>query len=730
MTANDPSVVDELSERSYFDRDYSITSRRRLLVTLASGGPVLLAGCGGKGSTTPTGTTRSQHTTPANDSTDNLQHVRGQTFRAPTRQDPAKTAFYRGGPTLQQTAYAAVAKEPATYSLRVFLRPPGVWSNGQFVNPLGLDGSPPLLYNWLENIDITPTEITVMIRADASWSDGNPITGTDIAVPPIERTLLKYFLPPPRYAPEPEGPSRWDRPDEPQRVLAAFDDFEINEKSVTYRSSGGHFDQFYEKTIGLWFGPVFPPLSPTHIGPFDAHADAVIETARRAQAGEIYPWHGQAYDDPNKQSLVEEHLADPKYVRKFADPDNVHAIGAWDLVAIDGKEFVFEPNSHHRQAETINFDTVRFEYTRGTQRLRTAVKSDRLDFGRLGTTPKTVVESFPDNLEIIRVPGGVHTGNELAMNFAHPALGTREVRLAIMYALDQSTIAKNIHQSVAVPVTTPGGDCWRATLYVNQDTIDETFTTYKQDRKRAATLMQKAGYSRDDGQWVNADGKPFTLLLPTPSSPPKWEPAVASQLSEFGIDTTVQTLDGTVFTSRRDEGKFAIWPASGTATADGLATLGIWAAAAKNPDRFGIYPANQFETGKFSDSGAPLPHTEERWRVFTIRAPPVGKPNGQLKEYHPAALALLDETNPPPQEFRRRIKIGMWLANWYLPTIPINKRYVQHFIDDAHWVWPTDTVMWKNFTEGTSLSPKALLGDLDVRANPDNPEKGATVGEK
>lgn len=719
MTERDPLLGDERPGHPQHETGSSVAYRRRqLLQTLATGGALGLAGCSGTDTTTPSDTA-SGGLTSTEEATTDRQHVRGQTFRMPTRQDPAKTSFFRGGHTLQKTAYAVIAKEPASYSLRVFLRPPGVWTNGQLVNPLGLDGEAPLQYSWLENIDVTPTEVTTSIRADARWSDGHPITGTDIAVPPIERTLRKYFAPPPAYAPGPQYEAAPDTPDQPPLVLGAFDDFEISDKSVTYRSSAGYFDQFYEKNIALWFGPIYPPLSPTHIAPFDTYADAVIETARRAQAGDIYPWYERGFGDPTRQSLIEEHLADTKYVRKFANPENVLALGAWDLAAFDGTDFVFEPNPHHRHADTINFETVRFEFTRGTQRLRAAVKADRLDFGMLGTTPQGVVESFPDSIEILRVPGGLHTGNELQINFDHPALGTREVRLAIMYALDQATIANNIHPSVAVPITTPGGDSWHATTYASQEWIDETLTTYPQDRERAANLMREAGYAWDGRQWIDADGEPLALTLPTASSPPTWEPTVANQLTEFGIDTTVRTLDGNVFAQRRDEGEFAVWAASKSAI------MGIWRNAATSPDKYGIYPDEQFETGKFSDNGTPIPRTEDRWRVFTIQAPPVGQPDGPLQEYHPAALALLRETNPPAEEFRRRMKIGMWLVNWFLPTIPINKQYIQHFIDRVHWMWPTDTLLWKNFTNGLSLSTKGMVGDLELRANPDNPEEGA-----
>lgn len=696
-----------------------IHSRRRLLETLTAGGSLLLAGCGGSESTTPTATASGGPTPTTGTSTDDLSQVQGQTLRAPTRQDPKKTAFYGWGlvSTLQDTAYATVVKEPASYSLRRFLRQSGVWLDGRLGGPRP---DAEIQYTWIkEPIEITPTEVTITIREDATWSDGHPITGRDLALRPLEGSLTEYLLP--AYAPDTDA--------EPILPNLAFDDFEIGDRSVTYRSSDGYFEQFVDTGIALWLGPIYPSLSPTHLAPFDTYADAVIETARRAQAGEIYPWYKRSLGDPHKESLIREHLGEAKYVRKFSKPENVLATGTWDLVALDGTDFVFEPNPHHPRVDAINFETVRFEFTRGTQRQRAALKADRFDFSSAGTTPQAVVESFPDHIETIRIPGGLHTGNELAINHDHPALGNRAVRLALMYALDQPTIAENIHPSVAVPVETPGGACWNATDYVSQKWLDGNLATYPQDREKATRLMRDAGYTREGQQWVDGEGEALALTLPTPSDTPTWEPTVASQLNEFGIPTTVQTLDGTVFGTRRDAGEFAIWPSSAaTSVSLALHTLFVWENAATNPDKYGIYPSEQFETGEFSTNGTPLPRTQERYRVFTIRAPPIGQPDGPFQEYHPAALNLSLETLSQ-QEVRHRVKIGMWLANWYLPKVPINKQYVQHFIDAAHWLWPIDTTSWQSFTEGDYRVPKEVLGDLPLRANPDNPEEGASVGE-
>lgn len=705
MTDHGPPVVDELEASVNEDAGSLTHSRRRLLQTLTAGGSFLLAGCGG-GVSTDTTTTRS-----------------GQILRAPAQQHPEKTAFYGWATVsqLQKTAYATVVKQPASYGLRRFIRQPGVWIDGQLGGPRP-DAS--IQYNWLQKpIEITSTEITVTIRDDATWSDGNPITGTDIALRPLEATISRYSSPP-EYAPEAQT-KPYHTPDEPRRVRFAFDDFEITDSSVTYRSSDGYFDQFPEKLVALFLGPFYPTISPTHIAPFDTYSDAVIETARRAQAGEIHPWFRRNAGDPTQRSLIREHLGDAKYVRKFSKPENVLSTGKWKLVEFDDTDFVFEPNSHHPEANTINFESVRFVFTQGTQRMRAAVKNNRFDFGSLGETPQSIVDAFPDNIHILRVPGGLHTGNELDINHDHPALGNRNVRLAITYALDQPTIANNIHESLTVPVTTPGGDSWNATDFVSKDWIDENLTTYSRNRALAADLMGDADYTKEGGQWVGPDGEALTVTLPTSSSTPTWESTVASQLSEFGIDTTVRTLEESAFSQRLENGKFAIWPSSGTTSAAATHTLFIWRNAASSPDKYGLYPDEQFQTGKFSRSGTPLPKTEGRYRVFSIMAPPIGQPEGSLQKYHPASLALSTShlSSLSWGEFQRRVKIGMWLANWYLPTIPLNKRYLQHFIDQAHWVWPTDTTSWQSFTGGTgSRVPKEVLGDIQLQANPENPE--------
>lgn len=672
-------------------------SRRRLLKTMTVGGALALSGCGQDASGTRTGSPGSAATT----------------FRFPVSENaPNKTSFF---PLAPESTFATVVKEKPKGKLDGFL-----WENGQWFDGLWVGAD--VQYSWADGMTITPTEVTVSIGDNARWSDGHQITGRDIAVPVLDSTIDRFFRP--TYAS--------DEKDEPSFVLGAFDDFEITEQSVTYRSSQAYFDQFWDWAIRTWLG-AFDHV-PTHIEPYDAYAEGVVETVHRAQTGDIHPWGdrrrpGRGGTGPTKQALRQKHLDDRKYVEKFADPANVLASGAWDLVELRGSEaFVFEPNPHHRNADRINYESVVLEYTQSDQRKHAALKADQLDYGS-GVTPQTMVESFPSHITEFRIPGGWGTGNELGLNFNHPALGNRYVRLAIMYALDQPTIAGNIHQSTAKPVATPGGDCWDATDYVSQGWIDETLTTYSTNGEKAASLMRKAGYTNDGGQWQGPNGDAITLTLATTRDTPRWEPTVASQLSEFGIKTSVQSLSDSVFQDRVEAGEFPLWARSGGSTSTAAATLAFWLAPPKYRQQYGIYPEEQFETGRFSTEGDPLPRTEDRWRIFTIDAPPIGQPDSPLDDYHPSALALAFHTNPPAAEFRRRVKNAMWLANWFLPTIPINKTFEQHFIDDTHWVWPTDTPSWQTFTAGGQRLVESILAGGKIRANPNDPEERAAVAE-
>lgn len=207
------------------------------------------------------------------------------------------------------------------------------------------------------------------------------------------------------------------------------------------------------------------------------------------------------------------------------------------------------------------------------------------------------------------------------------------------------------------------------------------------------------------------------LSPPCPFPPGPLDGSVTSAFTLYGGVTR------SAYSDRLENGEYPLWVSrANSATNKAPATLFVWHLAPENHHQYGIFPDEQFETGRISEHGVPLPHTADRFRVFTVRAPPVGDPDGDHRAYHPAALSLsLPRTDP--EEFRRRVRVGIWLANWYLPTLPVTKKIEQHFVDDTHWEWPRDTPSWQSFIgDGPRVSSGIFAGG-HIRANPDNPEE-------
>lgn len=706
-------------------RERATSSRRRVLEAMTAGSTILLAGCGGSNPGTPTsGQDTPQNTPTATESTpapsSGLAHVNGQTLVTTISDVPNEESFL-AMPSLTHLLFPTFNKaklSPASVRIMRFTYETGVWADAIWPGSGGQT-----YYNWIEEpIQISPTELTVNIRDDAMWSDGNPVTGKDIATIPLGMGLRRSD--PPFYASDDDIP--------PQVSYNAIDGVEVNEKSVTYKSSAGHFEGFWDldltRRFGTWKGP---HLIPTQIEPWKSYSDALVELANQVHAGEINPWESDS--DPSKKDLVLEHLADPKWAKKLSKPENVHSTSVWKMVEMDGtSKFVFEVNEHHRNADQVNFDGLELVNTPSPKREQAALQTDSLDYASTITSPRVpqgVVDALPDNIEEMRVPGGIETGTEIAVNHNVSPVDQRNVRAAIMYALDTAEIANAIHPNAALPVTTPGGDCWDAADYVGSGWVSSNLITYNQDLEAAASLMREAGYTKEGGTWVDSEGEPVTLIFPTEKSTPTYEPVVAAQLREFGLESEVNSLSGSAYWQRLGGGELAIWNSTRPAFTNYAPLVSIpWYQSVYNRP-YNLFSDEAFDQGEFSEDGFPIPRTEDRWSVFTVEAPPVGEPGGELQEYNIGSMALSIYTNPPVEEYVERLKTMMWVGNWYLPSIPIAKELEQHFIDDDHWLWPRDTKDWEAYTDGAPKQRGGLFSHGYIQANPDDPEAGASVDE-
>lgn len=107
-----------------------------------------------------------------------------------------------------------------------------------------------------------------------------------------------------------------------------------------------------------------------------------------------------------------------------------------------------------------------------------------------------------------------------------------------------------------------------ARLYMTPKQL-HSLNPYTFNPAKAASLLDGLGFKRTNGRWVTPKGKPFNLSIGAPTCCSIIEEDmthIASQLSGFGIKTSVDELDTATWATYEHEGRFALdwgWDSGG-----------------------------------------------------------------------------------------------------------------------------------------------------------------------
>lgn len=123
------------------------------------------------------------------------------------------------------------------------------------------------------------------------------------------------------------------------------------------------------------------------------------------------------------------------------------------------------------------------------------------------------------------------------------------VRKAFAHILDYEGISQQYHGEYGVVDTTFGG-----MTPVMEETVSDGFvdglTTYEQDLDRAEELLEDAGLTKEGDRWYKPDGDLLEATWAAPSTV-QWQQDgmefAASNLNQFGIESTVEVIEGTTF---------------------------------------------------------------------------------------------------------------------------------------------------------------------------------------
>lgn len=545
------------------------------------------------------------------------------------------------------------------------------------------------------DIDETAERISITLKPDLEWSNGDPLTAADLG-----RWVYMYRMGSGRLAPV--GDVR-DGTTHPRTGWEAITDVTWTERTLTV-----------EGLFGEGPSPLFE-LNTTIGSRPQAHYDPLWEAFQ-----DVFDEFSDGEPRDTVTSLVDDniwHLSDEFRPESGISLENNGSgqeaafSGLWYPSRIEDGYLHFSINDAHPFADRVSFDTVYWKYL-GERALRASeLQSGSVDGMRLDEVTKSLLESVPDHVDSFDgAPRGIVT---MTVNHRAPYLSDRDVRAALMYAISRDALVENVDLVSRQPVTVPGGDL-QSTAWL-PDELRQDMRSYEYDPDRATSVLERAGFEYTN-EWKTPSGETFEIELLSDDRAPTLHQGIESQLSSFGIDVTSTVLEGTSYQTHLDDGTFF-------ATDNRLKPLN---AAERRRTRAGDYVRSIIDEGlHFSsflgseieaaiDQQKGLSWTErgtarageveterltfesiDALRSITVEAPPLGEPDGPIREWPYLYHAVLAEYAHEIDEKIEHARRCTWIYNYVLPELELMIEVPQVFHDTDRWhLPPSDDPVW------------------------------------
>lgn len=321
---------------------------------------------------------------------------------------------------------------------------------------------------------------TLTLRDGMTWSNGDNVTAGDVA------TQLRLGL----YTGEPyaDFTKSIKTPDD-STVKLQFDST-VNEQIVSFQILAGRFIHQKKSKFGKY-----------------------LETLKQNEDEGLRQLGDFAYQEPI-------------------------ASGPFEYDSAGQEQLKLTLREDHPDAGNINFDEYVFEYRESNQQAQQALQNGAIDSVFSLFVQTDILEDFPEKVTQVQTPS--NWGYGLYPNHQDPNLGNRAVRQAIQYVINRAQVRDNVSPDSKTAPEYPVGIASDNQKEWLGDAISD-FDTYGVDSsktKQATQVLQDAGYQKQDGTWVDSNGKTVRLPIMVPSDWSDWNTAtdtVVDQLSQFGF---------------------------------------------------------------------------------------------------------------------------------------------------------------------------------------------------
>ena len=370
------------------------------------------------------------------------------------------------------------------------------WAKNSLTDPNDL--YPGMAKSWTLSSD--GTKLTVNIQPQAKWSDGTPVTSKDI------KTSVGL------------GISEGNNP-----IAVTI----LNDKSLVFvQPEGATSNTFVRSMLTI-------PLVP------DSFWGAMIPASLWDNAATASDPKASA----DARAKASASIAALGKTLVSIGPKKDISSGPFTLKRVNPGEAILTTNPYFFDAAKIDPTTVVLKSFSGNQQIWSYLMSGRLDAAPYTSVPSNVLKSLLAVKGNATVLGLSQVGASLAFNQSVEPFNNVHVRRGLAYLIDRGIVTKiGEPTSGSVSVYTTGLIGPAAKLFM--DVAVNHFNTYAVDKTKAADEFTQAGLTQQSGQWMLANGKPFTVNIQVPGGFSDWVvagQAIATGLTADGINSQLET---------------------------------------------------------------------------------------------------------------------------------------------------------------------------------------------
>jgi peptide/nickel transport system substrate-binding protein len=510
-----------------------------------------------------------------------------------------------------------------------------------------------------ESWDVDGNKVTVHLRKDAKFSDGEPFTSKDVV------NTVNFIQ------------AMWQWPYEIEAVEAA-DDYTV---VFTLRSTSFLHTLLTDGGIAS--------LAPAHVyGDFSEAAKEVAELGRQIYYKQV---EGQEIPENMKSEYDEKANKLREQINAFA-PFNklgkLPVVGAFAPVKVTQSEMALEANKYHWTYSQMKIHRVIFKKWSSNEFVWASLISGEVDAAH-PSMPKDVVDQLSTlnpNLKIVTVSD--LSDIALVFNFRRPLFKDVNLRKAIAHILEKDKV-----RDVSVWQANSYGEYAHGILksmeeqWVEQDTLQK-LTKYTADVAVAEKILLDAGYKKQGNTWYQPNGQPVAFTLSVYGPHNDWVLAareVVQQLNNFGFKVEMQIIPE----GMRDQ----------------VMRSGDYDAAIEFGSAWWGFPH-------------PLTGYQRLYNgdVSIITEFPAKEkystPWGELSPYD-LTLELQENLRNDEARAKEIIQQLIYITNEYLPVIPLYEKVLPIYYNDGHRIegWPAvEDAVWSLAPGGIERIYNLLIG--------------------